>query len=85
MKKEECVASAKPVVECQWGCGYRPVRLVLRQNTAGAAIFKELGNIFEAPDVRVAVNGMTIVEMKIILEMIGIDGRNSGEDEDDIE
>lgn len=84
MKKERIVAIPKPIINCERGGGYRPVRLILRQNTAGAAVFKEMRNVFDVPDVGIVIDGMAVVKMKAIVKVVGIHRRNSSENKNDI-
>ena len=44
----------------------------MRKDTAGAAILKKLRDIVNIPDIGVAVDGVTIVEMEAIIKMVGV-------------
>ena len=80
MEEKWVVTIAQPIIDGQGSGGYGAVRLVLRQDTAGAAILKKLRDIVNIPDIGVAVDRMAIVEMKAIIKMVGINQRDNQQD-----
>ena len=80
MEEKRVVTIAHPIVDRQGCGGYRAVGLVLRQDAAGAAILKKLRDIVNIPDIGVAVDGVTIVEMEAIIKMVGV---NQGDNQQD--
>ena len=80
MEEKWVVTIAQPIVDRQGCGGNRAVSLVLRQDAAGAAILKKLRDIVNIPDIGVAVDGVTIVEMEAIVKMVGV---NQGDNQQD--
>lgn len=80
MEEKRVVTIAHPIVNGQRSGSYRAVSLVLRQDAAGAAILKKLRDIVNIPDIGVAVDGVTIVEMEAIIKMVGV---NQGDNQQD--
>ena len=80
MEEKGVVTIAQPIVNGQRSSGYRAVSLVLRQDAAGAAIFKKLRDVMNIPDIGIAVDGVTIVEMEAIVKMVRI---NQGDNQQD--
>lgn len=84
MKEKRIIAIPQPVINGQRGGCYRPVRLVLRQYTAGRSVLKKLRNVVDIPDIGIAVNRVTVVEMKAIVKMVEINGGDGQQNKTDI-
>ena len=81
MKIKGIVTVPQPIVDSQRSGGYRAVRLVLRQDTAGAAVFKKLRDIFNIPDIWITVDRVAVVKMETIVKMVGVNYGGSQQNE----
>ena len=69
------------IVDGQRGGDQRPVRLVRRQAAEGGGVGEESRNIAEIPNERVFLDGMGVVEMEGILEVIGVRAEHRQQDQ----
>jgi hypothetical protein len=49
-----------------------------RNGTEGSAIFEKKWNVFDAPDKKVVLHRMRIIEMETVVPMIAVSNNNAG-------
>jgi hypothetical protein len=72
MKIERFVASAYPIIYSRAGRNYGTVAQIVGHGAKGTHIGKEGKEVADIPDVDIITDGMRIVEMETIVEMIRI-------------
>ena len=77
------VAAGQPIIEGECGLQHRPVRLVLRQHTEGGRVREILRQVAEVADERVVEDGVAVVEVEAVLEMVGVSPAHQGGHSDD--